>query len=220
MLVELKKVLGQELKWPLEEIFFKEFKDGTYGRNFEYLDRGSEAVPCACKCFWLKLSLVLCVGICQRVMIMLYQLPVGSAGTQRDIIFITLKWLGKCFCWHSGCPILYRMRLSIPYPSGNTLFSWELYVCFVQLIQDCKPGIKRDLPVSSICPLLCFFVFAFFKLMGSVRCQDLIGHWELCVVILLYILIKFTALQVGRLRVRFSMVSLEFFIDIILLATL
>ena len=180
-------------------------------------------MPCACKCFWLKPSLVLCMGICQRVMIMLYhllQLPVGSAGTQRDIIFITLKWLGNCFCWHCGCPILYRMRWSIPYPSGNTLFNWELYVRFVQLIQDCMPGIKWDLLVFWICSLLCIFIFTFFKLMGSLRCQDLIGHWEFCVVILLYILIKFTAIRVGRSRVRFPMVSLEFFIDIILPAAL
>jgi len=35
-----------------------------------------------------------------------------------------------------------------------------------------------------------------------------------------YLIYIYTALQVGRLRVRFPMVSLEFFIDIILLAAL
>ena len=38
--------------------------------------------------------------------------------------------------------------------------------------------------------------------MGSLRCQDLIGHWELCVVILQYILIKFmSAVYINRIHI-------------------
>jgi len=65
-----------------------------HGKNVEYLDRGSGAVQCACKCVWLKPSLFPYMGVCQRVMIMLnhlVQVQVGSAGSQRDIIFIPLK---------------------------------------------------------------------------------------------------------------------------------
>ena len=50
-------------------------------------------MPHACNCAFGSIQGLFCMRICPRVMIMLnhlVQVQVGSAGSQRDIIFITL----------------------------------------------------------------------------------------------------------------------------------